>query len=709
MDSVGGEAFWHGCYLFRGGAQLGHDTNDMTHFKPDLTRIAPRAIARHRPIGGLLTLLLLAAGGGACEAQPAPPAAEPPPVQSALTRDGVAAPDPAVSAPLSHYLQWRSASFVDWLWDGSMLIVTRFGDTEQIHRLRAPLGMREQLSYAPGGVAAAAARPYASDAFVYLEPHHGGQDSQLFLQRLADHTLTPLTDGSHREGPALWAHDGKRIAFASNRRNGTDVDLYVLDTEEAGATPRLVVGGAGNRWRAFDWSIDDKRLLLGREPSTDGSAAAATGASAGGAPESELYIATVDGGEISPVAMAGAPADAGKKKPASKPSPAAAVHVRDARFAGDGHGIVLLTSQPAPGAAGAGAAFQRLCYTDFGGHEWHDLSAEAGREVERFARSIDGRYVAYTINDNGGSRLMLIDQQRKLDLTVPALPAGIISALSFDPSGTHLALTIESLRSPADVYVLELETQALTRWTQSEVGLLDPGAFVAPQVLHFPTWDRIDGRPRELSALLYRPAGGAPSPSAPRPVLLLLCGGGGGQCRPGFDPFVQWLVSALGVVVVAPNVRGSAGFGRAYAQAGEGALREDAVRDVGSLLVWIDLQRDLDRNRVALLGEGYGAYLALQSLADYGDRLRGGIAAFPPPLTGLANGAAIRRPMLLVQGLNNPGTPAYQMEQLRARLRGDGVEVQYLAAADEGALFAHASTRAAYRDAAANFLAQLLR
>jgi dipeptidyl aminopeptidase/acylaminoacyl peptidase len=192
-------------------------------------------------------------------------------------------------------------------------------------------------------------------------------------------------------------------------------------------------------------------------------------------------------------------------------------------------------------------------------------------------------------------------------------------------------------------------------------------------------------------------------------VLLLLCGGGGGQCRPGFDPFLQWLISQLGVVVVAPNVRGSAGFGRAYLQAGEGALRDDAVRDVGSLLVWIDLQRDLDRNRVALLGEGYGAYLALQSLADYGDRLRGGIAAFPPPLSGLANGAAIRRPMLLVQGLNNPGTPAYQMEQLRARLRVEGVEVQYLAAADEGQGFTRAATRDAYRDAAANFLAQLLR
>src|ERR1700728_3358020 len=186
----------------------------MMHLKLGLMATTRRA---------LLGLILLVMGSGLDAAHAQQPL-------SAVTRDGVGAPDAAVSTTLPHYLQSRSATFVDWLWDGSMLIATRFGDTEQIHRLRMPLGMREQLSYAPGGVAAAAARPYASDAFVYLEPHHGGEGSQLLLQRLADNSLTALTDGSHRDGPALWAHDGKRIAFASNRRNGNDIDIYVLDS-----------------------------------------------------------------------------------------------------------------------------------------------------------------------------------------------------------------------------------------------------------------------------------------------------------------------------------------------------------------------------------------------------------------------------------------------------------------------------------------------
>jgi dipeptidyl aminopeptidase/acylaminoacyl peptidase len=666
-------------------------TKDMLYFNCDLITTSRRAIADR-------SLLALALLGICCDPLNAQQS------QGVLTRDGLGAPDPAVSASLPRYLESRSARFIDWLLDGSMLIATRFGDTEQIHRLRAPLGMREQLSYAPGGIACGAARPYASDAFVYLAPLHGGESSQLVLQRLADHALTALTDGSHHDGAPLWAHDGKRIAFTSNRRNGIDVDIYVLDTAEAGATPRLVVGGAGNRWRVYDWSIDDKRLLLGRELSGEGSVASGVAA-----PESELFIAAVDSGEITAVGIAGALGDAGaggkaasgRKKQPPKISPAVAMHVRDALFATDGRGIVLLAA-----AAAGGAQYQRLGYIDFGGHEWRELSTDASHDIERFDRSVDGRYVAYTINDAGSSRLMLIDQQRKLDLTVTALPAGIISGLKFDPSGKRLALTIESVRSPRDVFVLEPETQALTRWTASEPGPLDPEGFVAPQLLHFPTWDRVEGAPRELTALVYRPPAAS---AAPRPVLLLLCGGGGGQCRPGFDPFLQWLTGQLGVVVVAPNVRGSTGFGRALEEAGQGALRADAARDIGSLLVWIDLQRDLDRNRVALLGEGYGGYLALQALADYGDRLRGGIVAFPPQLAALANGAAIRRPVLLVQGLNTPGVPAYQLEQLRSRLRVDGVEAQYLAAADEGQGFTRKFNRDAYRDAAANFLSQLLR
>jgi dipeptidyl aminopeptidase/acylaminoacyl peptidase len=162
-------------------------------------------------------------------------------------------------------------------------------------------------------------------------------------------------------------------------------------------------------------------------------------------------------------------------------------------------------------------------------------------------------------------------------------------------------------------------------------------------------------------------------------------------------------------VVLAPDVRGSSGAGRAFQALGQHELRDDAVRDVGSLLVWIGLQRELDRTRVLVMGEGYGGYLALASLAQYRDRLRGGIAAFLPHLAALANLTSIRLPTLFVQGQANPDVPAYESEQLAARLRVNGAAVQYLAAANEAGAFRRKSNCDAYYAAVANFLAQLIR
>jgi len=661
--------------------------------------------ARHSPasVRRCLAALMLFSSLGAAGAQGA----------DTLTRDGLAPQDPAVAAALPRYLGSRSASFVDWLADGSMLVATRFGETEQVHRLRAPLGMREQLSFAAQGVLSAAARPYGSDALAYLEPHPGAGATQLFLQRIDTHLVSALTDGSHRDGAPFWAHDGKRIAFTSNRRNGHDADIYLLDAEsETGnAVPRLLAGGMGYSWRIYDWSVDDRRLLIGR--ARPGAADDTDSA------ENELYVADVAAGEITPVTLTtgstGAAGGRAKRGQKIAPSPLPAL-ARAARFAPDGRGIVLLTHQTgaAAGADDTAAQFLHLSYTDPISHEWRNLTPADGHDVEHFDSSVDGHYLAYTFNDRGLSRLVLIDQQRKLELAANELPEGIISDLKFDLSAKHLALTIESARSPRDVYVFEPDTHALTQWTKSELGAVNAQALVQPERLQFPTWDRVDGQARQLSALVYRAANQPAAPAGaaadgPRPVLILLCSGGGTQCRPQFDPFLQYLVNELGFVVVAPDVRGSAGYGRNFEALGEESLREDAVRDIGSLLVWIGVQHELDRNRVALLGEGYGSYLALESLAEYGDRLRGAVVAFAPSLPPLVNVDSIVRPLLLVQGLNNPAMPAYQLEQLRGRLRVNHVEVQYLAAADEAQNFLRQSDRDAYRVAAANFLASLTR
>jgi dipeptidyl aminopeptidase/acylaminoacyl peptidase len=240
-----------------------------------------------------------------------------------------------------------------------------------------------------------------------------------------------------------------------------------------------------------------------------------------------------------------------------------------------------------------------------------------------------------------------------------------------------------------------------------------------------------------ISAYVYRP-----HTPGPHPVVINIHGGPEAQYRPDFDAFTQFLVNDLGYAVVAPNVRGSSGYGKTFLALDNGELREDAVKDIGSLLVWIGLQRELDRDRVAVMGASYGGYLTLASLAAYNDRLRGGIdvvgisnfvtylsstaayrrdlrraeygderdvrmRGFLSRISPLTNAASIRKPLLIVQGLNDPRVPRSESEQLVARIRAGGGDVWYLAAKDEGHGFRKKANRDFYLQTAALFLERL--
>jgi dipeptidyl aminopeptidase/acylaminoacyl peptidase len=171
-------------------------------------------------------------------------------------------------------------------------------------------------------------------------------------------------------------------------------------------------------------------------------------------------------------------------------------------------------------------------------------------------------------------------------------------------------------------------------------------------------------------------------------------------------------------------------------------LREDSVRDIGSLLVWIGLQPDMTRDRVAVMGGSYCGYMALASLITYGDRLAGGIdlvgisnfvtfltntsayrrdlrraeygdernpdmRAYLQRISPLSNARSLRRPLLIVQGLNDPRVPATESEQMLNALRANGTNAWYLAAKDEGHGFRKKGNRDAYLKAAAQFLQKL--
>jgi len=334
-------------------------------------------------------------------------------------------------------------------------------------------------------------------------------------------------------------------------------------------------------------------------------------------------------------------------------------------------------------------------------------------DVEGFAQSDDGKHIAFVTNEDGISKLRVLDSTTFKERKLPALPIGVVGSFQFSPDGQQLALSINTATSPSDVYVINLKSAALTRWSQSEVGGLDSSTFIAPTLIRFKSFDG-----KEIPAFLYKPEG-----AGPFPVVINIHGGPEAQAFPTFSPNIQYMLREMKVAVLVPNVRGSSGYGKSYLQLDNGFLRKDSVKDIGALLDWIATQPTLDKDRVGVSGGSYGGYMVLASMVDYNNRIRAGIdvvgishfttfltntesyrrdlrraeygderipemRAFHEKIAPLNNAKSITSPLFVAQGFNDPRVPYTEAEQIVKAVRGNGGDVWYLMYKDEGHGFA---------------------
>jgi dipeptidyl aminopeptidase/acylaminoacyl peptidase len=611
-----------------------------------------------------------------------------------LVLDNIPAVDTPLTAKLEDYMNSRGASFVDWLPGGALLVATRFGDVDQLHRVAAPLGMREQLTFFREPVTVARApRSAVAPGFVFLRDQGGNEMAQVHYYDLNTRAVKMLTGGKGLHGSLVWSHDGRRVAYSGTARDGVSYDLYIAEPTGI-SQPRLVYNGFEKNWSVTAWSPDDSKLLISNFVSAN---------------ESHLYVMDVATAALTPVSEG--------EEPAS---------VSGATFTPDGRGVYLITNRD--------SEFEQLRRVDLVTGAAEVLTAHIPWDIDSFARTDDGRYLAWVANADGVSKLSITDLTRRAEI-LPPLPEGRIGRIAFDPAGKRLGLALESPQSPRDVYVVEVERNAVVRYTKSEAGPVDPLQFVAAELIRYPTFDRTNGKNRQIPAFLYRPKGLA----GPRPVYIDIHGGPEGQSVPTFSPFTQFLVREMGFVVIHPNVRGSSGYGKTYLNLDNGEDREDSVKDIGALLVWIGAQKDLDSKKVFVAGGSYGGYMSLASLVHFGDRLRGGIdvvgisnfvtflestsayrrnlrrpeygderlpkmRAYLQRISPLTNAARINKPLLVVQGLNDPRVPASESQQMVAKIRGRGGEVWYLAARDEGHGFRKKSNRDFYQKTIVTFL-----
>ncbi len=401
----------------------------------------------------LVTALCLAATtAGAVDppVMPMPVQGLPAQARGALIFDGVPAIDPNLGARIAAYLVGRNAAFAAWLPDNSLLISTRFADAPQVHRVVAPLGMREQLTWYADPITKVLTSPAgATDGFAFLKEHDADGLPQLYHYSFASHSARMLSSGTGRHGGPLWSPDGQHIVFTGNDRDASVTDIYMVDVAGT-AAPRLVVAGRDRPWLPLDWSADGQKLLLW-QPGANG--------------DGTLFIADVSTGSV-------LPAEAGGKH----------LGIRHARFSADGRGIYISSVDDGD--------FSEMRYLDLVTHQARELTATIPSDIVDFQVGVDGRYLAYVANDGGRDRLTVLDNQQKLELSPAGLAEGRISGMHFDHTGHLLAFSAESSQSPGDVYVYDPEHNQLTRWTHSEPGAVDPQSFVPAQAVQYPTWDR---------------------------------------------------------------------------------------------------------------------------------------------------------------------------------------------------------------------------
>ena len=575
------------------------------------------------------------------------------------------------------YSNIRSSSNLSWTHDGKAILVsTRFGSTRQLHLVESPLGARKQLTFYSEPVTSGEFSPIKNE-ILFSRDSGGDENYQVFKLDMDTGLTTQLTIDGRRNSGHLWSHDGTKFAYMSNREDMSRFDIWVGSTSDA-ADAKKIVTGTGFYWIPIAWSHDQRKLLVKQVVS---------------AVDSRPFVVDIATGKMDRLGPADVIASYGG--------------FSKAVFSKDDKGIYIQSD--------LGTEFTQLRYFDLSSGEMTNLTADIPWNVASIDLAPNGKQLAFTTNEDGISKLYLLNTRSGKYKQMRNIPTGVISNIRFSPDSKQISLTLNRATAAADVYVYNLSKSALTRWTESEIGGLNAERFVESELIHYPTFDSKDGAPRQIPAFVYKPK----KVNGKLPVMISIHGGPEGQVRPYFSSRTQYLVNELGTIVITPNVRGSSGYGKTYLGLDNGLKREASVKDIGALIDWIETQPDMDASRIGVIGGSYGGYMVLASMTHYNDKIRAGINFFGvsnfvtflentsdyrrdhrrqeygderiPEMRAFLNKTApmnnvskISKPLFVLQGANDPRVPASESEQIVSRVRANGAEVWYVLFDDEG-------------------------
>ena len=610
--------------------------------------------------------------------------AEPLVPPKALTLDGVPPIDASIAAALKPYGEFRPHGLLSWHpTKREMLVRRRLEATTQVHLVSEPGATPQPVTDFPNAVNGAVYQPTRGDYFVFPIAEGGNEVFRLNRFDVATKKVTPLSPDGERAGDPVFNRQGTRLTYTTvlvdknNPDRNAKTTLHIVDPMKP-ASDRVLGRFDGGGWGDFHFSEDGKRLAFLEFVSAN---------------ESSIWVMDVASGRKRRLTAPG------KDEPIAYSNPV---------FTKNGKGLFATTDR--------GSEFQRLVLIDIATGKERILTGHIAHDVEAFEVSHDVSKIAFVTNENGGNVLRFLDTVTLKEQPRPALFDGVIGGLQWHVKTAEVGFQVSSARTAGDVFSYDVRANKVTRWTNGNNPDVNTSAFPEPKTIR---WKSFDGR--EITGFLY-----APDPAkfpGKRPVVVNIHGGPEAQSRPGFIGRNNYFPVELGVAMIFPNVRGSAGFGKTFLKLDNGKLREDSVKDIGALFDWLRDQPDLDAARAMVAGGSYGGYMSLAVSTNYADRIAGSIdvvgisnfvtflkntesyrrdlrrveygderdpdmKAFLESIAPLNHADRITKPLFVVQGRNDPRVPYTEAEQIVATVKKQGTPVWFMMAADEGHGFA---------------------
>ncbi len=479
---------------------------------------------------------------------------------------------------------------------------------------------------------------------------------------------TDLTPGDkHQANFNGFSHDGAFFYVSSNERDPKFFDLYRYDSK---TYKRTLFYTNTNGYEIGPISRDERWLALSKTNTTN---------------DSDLFLANIADGKLTKISE----------------------HKGEANFAGQDFSPDSKSLYFTANDAGEFATLRRVDLTSLK----HEVVQDAGWDIMYSYFSHNGKYRVTAISEDGSTKLEIVDVASGKPIKLPKLPAGEIRGGTISRSEKQLAFYLNGDRQPNDMYLFDFKNEP-KQLTRSLNPAIDPQDLVSSSVVRFKSFDGM-----EIPNILWKPHQATAKNKAP--ALVWVHGGPGGQTTRAHSAFIQYLANH-GYVVLGINNRGSSGYGKTFFAADDGKHGREPLWDTVAAKKYLQSLDYVDADKIGIIGGSYGGYMTVAALAFQPEEFKVGVDIFgvtnwlrtlesiPPywesfrealykeignPTTQrdflietspLFHADKINKPLMVLQGANDPRVIKPESDEIVAAVKKNGVPVEYVVFADEG-------------------------